>query len=100
MDLEIKESGNALSFAVKAVPRASRNALAEIREGVLVARLCAPPVEGKANAALIAFMAEVLQVRKNQVSIKMGEKSRHKFITVSGLSTEQVRQRISTSLKG
>ena len=98
MDLALKSVADGVSFAVKAVPRASRNAIAEVREGVLVVRLCAPPVEGKANAALIAYLAEAFGLRKGQVSIKVGEKSRHKIVVLSGLSPEQVRERIEALL--
>ncbi|MDO5295883.1 MAG: DUF167 domain-containing protein [bacterium] len=98
MDLEIKNDGNALCFPVKAVPRASRNAVSEVREGALVVRLSAPPVEGKANAALIEFLAEVLKVRKKQVSIKLGDKSRHKLVTISGLALEELQAKLAECL--
>ena len=91
-ELTLSEKNGEISFPVKAVPRSTRNAIGEVREGVLQIRLCAPPVEGKANAALLAFLAEVLGVRKSQVSLKMGEKSRHKVVTVKGLSAEKIRQ--------
>ena len=98
MDLEIKNDGNSLCFPVKAVPRASRNAVSEVREGALVVRLSAPPVEGKANAALIEFLAEVLKVRKKQVSIKLGDKSRHKLVTISGLALEELQAKLAECL--
>lgn len=100
MELEIKSADNQASFPVKVVPRASRNAITEVREGALVVRLCASPVEGKANAALTAYIAEFLGLRKNQVSIKMGEKSRHKVVTISGLSVDKIREKLEAVLAG
>lgn len=94
MELDIKIDGDTLCFPVKAVPRASRNAVGEIRDGALVVRLCAPPVEGKANAALVEFMAEALKVRKKQVSIKSGDKSRHKIVAVSGMTLEELQAKL------
>ena len=94
MELDIKSDGDTLCFPVKAVPRASRNAVVEVRDGALVVRLCAPPVEGKANAALVEFMAEALKIRKKQVSIKLGDKSRHKVVAVSGLTLEELQAKL------
>ncbi|MBQ7568505.1 DUF167 domain-containing protein [bacterium] len=98
MELELKNSGNSVSFPVKAVPRASRNAIADVREGALVVRLCAPPVEGKANEALVAFLAECLGVRKKQVSIKSGDKSRHKIVVVTDISESLLLEKLQGCL--
>ncbi len=94
MDLDIKADGDALCFPVKAVPRASRNEIGEVREGALVVRLCAPPVEGKANAALVEFLAGALKIRKKQVAIKLGDKSRHKVVMITGLSSEELQTKL------
>ncbi len=60
---------------------------------MLKVRLRAAAVEGKANAALIDFLAESLGVRPRQISIERGEKSREKMIAVEGLTLDEVRQR-------
>lgn len=74
-----------MSFPVRVVPRAQRDAVGGVREGALLVRLVAPPVEGRANAALQAVLAEALGVRRNQVSIRTGERSRTKVVRVDGI---------------
>ena len=89
-DLSLTVSADGVTFSVRLTPRASKNEIVGIQAGALRVRLTAPPVEGAANAALIEFLAERLQVRKSAVSIVSGEKSRNKVVRVSGLSVEQV----------
>jgi uncharacterized protein len=57
---------------------------------VVKVKVCAPPVEGKANEALLDFLKELLQVRSTQLEIIHGGKSRTKIIQIDGLSTENV----------
>jgi len=88
------------SFAVWVKPRASRNQVMGIREGALHVALNAPPVEGKANAALIRFLAELLGVRQRQVEIVSGERSRSKVVRVTGLDTAELHERLEKVLPG
>jgi uncharacterized protein (TIGR00251 family) len=55
-------------------------------------RLAAPPVDGKANAALLAFIAERLGVSKSAVTLKSGQTSRRKVVEVEGAPVDAVRQ--------
>jgi uncharacterized protein (TIGR00251 family) len=84
--LDIRESAEGISFAVRVVPRASRNEITGVQGGALKVRLTAPPVEGKANRALIAFLAGVLGVKKGQVGIVAGQRALTKRIVVEGLT--------------
>jgi uncharacterized protein (TIGR00251 family) len=84
--LDIRESEAEISFAVRVVPRASRNEITGVQGSALKVRLTAPPVEGKANRALIAFLAGVLGVKKGQVRIVAGQRARTKRIVVEGLT--------------
>ena len=86
----ISESGAGVTFAVRVIPRASRNEIAGVQGGALKVRLTAPPVEGAANAALIEFLAQRLGVRKRAVSIAGGEKSRAKIVRVEGITRQRV----------
>lgn len=90
MSLPVQSDGTGVSFAVRVVPRAQRDAVNGVRDGALVVRLAAPPVEGRANAALQAFLAAALGVRKSQVSLRTGEKSRTKIVRVEGVSAARV----------
>ena len=67
---------------VRVQPRASRNEFAGVQNGVLRIRLHAPPVDGAANEALVAFMADELGVPRRQVRIVSGFGSRNKVLEV------------------
>jgi len=62
-------------------------------EAVLV-RLSAPPVEGAANQAMIAFLAERLGVPRQSIRILNGEHARQKRLAISGVSADHVRSRL------
>ena len=89
-----KESNGAVTFAVKMIPRASKNQIAGIEGEAIKIRLNAPPVEGKANEALIEFLADVLGVRRAQIEIVMGHASRHKVVRMSGASAKQIEEKL------
>ena len=92
--LKITGTEDGVTFAVRVVPRASRNEIAGIHGDALKIRVTAPPVEGRANEALIAFLARRLGVRKSQVEIVAGTTSRRKMIRVSGLSLQGVKEHL------
>jgi uncharacterized protein (TIGR00251 family) len=79
-------------IAVRLQPRASANALAGLRDGVLVARVTAPPVDGKANAALCKLIARAAGVAPSRVSIVRGAGARHKLVRVEGLDEAALRR--------
>jgi uncharacterized protein len=87
--LPYRKTPEGVMLAVRLVPRANRNGLDGVvidAEGraVLQLRLMAPPVEGAANAMLIAFLAEALELRKGAVTIRSGERSRSKIVDLAG----------------
>jgi uncharacterized protein len=67
---------------VRVVPRARRPGLERREDGVLVARVAAPPVDGKANAAVCALIAEAYGVPKSRVTVVRGAHSREKVVRV------------------
>ena len=75
-------------------PRGSRNQVVGEREGAVVIKLQAPPVDGAANAALLRFVAEQLGVAASAVQLLRGHTSRGKQICVAGWSAAAVRQRL------
>ena len=93
--LKITEVEGGVTFAVRVVPRASRNEIAGVHGDALKVRLTAPPVEGRANEALIAFLAKRLGVRNSQVEIVAGATSRRKKLRVIGLSGQAVEESLS-----
>ncbi len=86
---------------VRVQPRASRAEIVGWRaDGVLGVRVPAPPVEGAANDAVRALLAEVLGVRGSAVSIVRGERGREKLVQVTGLSLDEVRARLEARAPG
>ena len=85
------------SIKVKVHPRASSNKVAGYRGEVLHLRVMAPPVEGRANAAVVSLLASVLGVAKSRVRVVRGHGSRDKVVTVESLTAEEVRHRVSGS---
>jgi uncharacterized protein (TIGR00251 family) len=83
------------ALAVRVTPRSSRNEISEIQnDGTIKIRLTAPPVEGKANDALIAFLAEVLVIPRSKIEIVAGETGRDKLVSILDLDADTVHQRI------
>lgn len=78
-----------VTLSIRATPNASRNAIAgmvEIAGGrsALSIRLAAPPVDGAANVALLAFLGKALDVRKSDVTIASGQSARVKIVRIAG----------------
>ena len=90
----LKQANEAVSFAVKVHPRAKKNAITGEVGDALKLALTAPPVDGKANEACIDFFAKLLKVPRASVTIAAGFTSRNKVIRVSGMTAEQVRERL------
>ena len=71
-------------------PGAKTTQSAGLHGDALKLRLAAPPVDGKANACLIAFLADTLSVPKSAVELVSGASSRQKRVRVSGLSAADI----------
>lgn len=92
--IPISESAGAITLAVKVHPRAKKNAITGQVGDALKLSLTTPPVEGRANEACIEFFAKLLKVPRSSVTIASGQSSRNKVIRVTGVTAEQVRQRM------
>jgi uncharacterized protein len=75
-------------------PRASRTRAVGEHDGRLKVQLAAPPVDGEANAALVAFLADALAVRKADVVLVRGDTGRRKTVRVAGVSAAAVVSRL------
>jgi uncharacterized protein (TIGR00251 family) len=89
--VDVSERRDGVRFTVRVTPRASRNEIAGSQEGVLRVRLCAPPVEGAANKALVELLSDTLRVPRRDIEIATGHASRHKVVHVQGLSAQDAR---------
>jgi uncharacterized protein (TIGR00251 family) len=90
----IDDSLAGATIEVRVIPRARKTELAGSRQGALLVRLAAPPVDGAANEALISFFAARLRVPVRTVQIVAGERGRHKRILIAGLAADDVRTRL------
>jgi uncharacterized protein (TIGR00251 family) len=79
----------AMDLDIRVIPRAGRNEFAGLRDGALVVRLAAAPVDGAANDELIALLAKALKIPKRDIAIVGGERSRSKRIRIAGVDREQ-----------
>jgi uncharacterized protein len=86
----INETAQGLTFAVKVHPRARKNAITGTMGDALKLALTAPPVEGKANHAVIEFFADLFAIPRSSVTIASGETSRNKVIRIAGLTKAAV----------
>ena len=104
MPFPVRKTAEEARFVVRVVPRASRTAivgvLGEGSQAALKIALQAPPVGGRANAALIEFLAGWLQVPRSSVAITAGEHGRHKTVLVRGRSAGEIAALIESSLRG
>ena len=75
-------------------PRASRTRTVGEHDGRLKVQLAAPPVDGEANAALVAFLADALAVRKADVVLVRGDTGRRKTVRVAGVGAAAVVSRL------
>jgi len=88
--ISIRETAAGAVFRIRVVPRASRSEVAGIQGDALKLRITAPPVEGKANEACIALLAELLDVKKARVAIIAGHGSRTKTVAVEGAKATEI----------
>jgi uncharacterized protein len=75
---------------VRVIPRAGRSGFCGLRDGALLVRLAAAPVDGAANDELIALIAKALRIPKRDITIVSGERSRSKRVRVAGLDAARV----------
>ena len=75
-----------LQLAVKVNPKSSPQGIVGVRAGRLLIRLNAPALDGKANFSLVSFLAKTLRIKKTEVLLVSGEKSRAKLLELAGIS--------------
>jgi uncharacterized protein len=73
---------------VRVIPRANRAGAAGIRDGALLLRLLAPPLEGAANAEVVDILSDLLGVPRGSVTILSGHHNRRKRVAVAGITTD------------
>jgi uncharacterized protein (TIGR00251 family) len=79
-----RHDGEVLSLTLHVQPGAKRTEISGLHGEALKIRLAAPPIEGRANEALLRFIADTFGVPMRQVELKQGGQSRHKVVMVTG----------------
>lgn len=92
--LAVRRDGERVSFTVRVTPRASANAVGGERDGALLVRVTAPPVEGKANDAVVELLAGALGLPRSAVRLERGAAARSKRVSVP-LGAEAALQRLA-----
>lgn len=90
MSVTLRVAGGRALFDVRVVPRASRNEVAGSRDGALLVRVTAPPVEGAANDALVALLARAIGIAPSDVGIERGGRARRKVVSVPADTVRRV----------
>lgn len=92
--LALRRSGDHVLVTVRVVPRASSNAVGGERDGALLVRVTAAPADGKANAAVIRFLAKALDVAPSEVRLVRGATARTKVLSLPA-GTEAALRRVA-----
>jgi uncharacterized protein len=82
-------------IAVRLQPRAGANEIVGERDGVVVVRVTAPPLQGRANEALCRMIAKRARVGVRRVSVVRGERSREKVVRVEGIDARELRRALN-----
>ena len=96
--VHVSQAANGVRFGLRVLPRASRTEIAGSRDGRLVVRVTAPPVDRAANDATAAVLARALRVPARMVTIVGGETARNKTVQVAGLTLTDLRSRLDALL--
>jgi uncharacterized protein (TIGR00251 family) len=100
-EFNITDARGGAAFTVRVVPKASKTEIVGLMDdGALKIRLTAPPTDGKANKALIKFLAKVLGVKRDQIEIVAGHSGREKIISVIGIMPAEVDALLGLSPEG
>ena len=95
----LRESKKSLTFDIQVIPHASRMEIACVQEGAFKVKVTAPPVEGAANEACIKLLARELGLKKSQMEISSGAKSRKKTVMIKDISKAELETKINNILK-
>jgi uncharacterized protein len=84
-----------VTLRVHVIPNAKKTEFAGFREGELLLRLNAPPVDGKANKAAVEFVSRYFAVPRSGVLLVRGERSRHKIFEIVGLNRVDLERKLA-----
>jgi len=88
--IPVGETTDGVVFNIRVIPRASRCELAGVQGDALKIRITAPPVDGAANKECINFLSDILGVKKSQIKIIAGHRSKNKKVSISGINRKDI----------
>ena len=96
--LSIRKDGT-IGMHIYVQPKASKSAFVGLHDGCLKLAISSPPVDNKANKAVISFLADFFQVPTKDIRLCSGEKSRRKLFSIDGITIAELRRRIAPLLQ-
>jgi uncharacterized protein (TIGR00251 family) len=96
--ISIHESTGGVTIHVRVHPRAKKNAVTGVIGDALKLSLTAPPIEGRANEAVIDFFAELLRLPRSSITIAAGQTSRNKVVRITGISASGLERKLAPLL--
>src|SRR5215475_2438607 len=96
--VKLSATDNAISFAVRVQPRASKSGVVGEHGGALKIRLAAPPVDGEANEELIRLLARLFDAPRQRIAILSGQTSKNKVVSINGISVDEASKVLAEAL--
>jgi uncharacterized protein len=96
--IALRDTPDGCTLPVRVHPGAKRNAVTGTHDGAVKISLTTPPTDGRANEALIAFLAERLNVPRSRIALVSGQTSRSKVLRITGLNAAEVESRLGSDL--
>lgn len=93
----IRKTDQGCLLTLKIIPRSSRNVVVGQLGEALKIKLQAPPLDGKANQALIRFLSKKIGCNRSSIVINKGESNRNKLVSISGLPPETIREKLENT---
>jgi uncharacterized protein (TIGR00251 family) len=96
--LALRDTPGGCSLPIRVHPGAKQNAITGTHDGSLKISLTTPPTDGRANAALVAFLSDRLNIPRAHIELLTGATSRSKTLRIAGLTSTEVEARLLTDL--
>jgi uncharacterized protein (TIGR00251 family) len=98
--MSMAEGSNNTKLKIRVTPRAKRDEVYDILEdGTVKVRLTAPPVDGKANKALIKYFSGIFKIPSSRIEILTGFKSRNKLLAIRGMDSVEIFNKLNGIVK-
>ena len=90
MEIKITEKDDCVSFDCRITPKSKKNEIKGLRNETLLISLKAPPIENRANLALIEFISKSLKIPKRRIDIVRGLHSKNKVVKIQGITSKHL----------